>query len=437
MGSDSEGEEEEEEEEGDEEEEEGDGCDYGEGSDEEGAAGSDGEGGEGDAAAGGALGAAKGTAKGKGKARPARGKARAPATRRLTGLLREVLEDVDMNAEGDEEIRRLLGAAKRRRVAPTTRAQKRTSEMNMYRHRRMSNERKRVNTLRRAIAPKEKQQQRGGRDAVREPPPPRAPQIGGHAAHADTLARFAEREDEGASAAAYTTFFGEWDRAHSLSRAAVTAELARFGAVGAAAGEGIRRFFMPTDDGLLASLDRVFRVAYHMGVAEVAEGATTCPVPVLASVEELRGAAAAAREDAPERRASAAPPAPEATACAAEGCGADLIVDPQHGHQCCPRCGLVPKASESAPQVTYSDIQTSSRGAAPYERIAHVSSTDPLTHSAQRRRRHSGPRRATHRQWGRRARARARAPRSAGAGAAPRGGSCCSRPRSSRARTPR
>lgn len=298
----------------------------------------------------------------------------------LPKLLREMLSDDDLDAEEDEQVRKLIGT-KKKRVVVTTKNLRHNAERDFYKSKKMMNEKKKLNTLKRAIKPKAKQHQRGSRHNSKADEEANALQLEPHVAHPLMLKMFDElladedptrRTEAEAKKTLYDLFFIEWETAYFKSKNDITDELQRYGSIGAM-GAGITRFFAPSDASIIASLDRIYRNIYHTAVTDIDSNTKVRHIPIYASVEALH------TKTPTEVKLVAVGPPTEAThqdgteqMCPT--CKIPLLYDEQHAESACPQCGQISKSSKDKYKVTFSDTQTCSRGAAPYERIAHVSS---------------------------------------------------------------
>ena len=196
--------------------------------------------------------------------------------------------------------------------------------------------------------------------------------------------------------------FNDWQRTYLTSKQFITHELETRGAGGAYETFGIKKFFVPTNESIVASLERYFRTLYHFNIEvgplnPYSKGSEQ--FHVISSIQALY---AITRPDAHQenKKTNTNSNSSSSSSCNSNNntdetatspvlarrpdtfdgstavcviCNIPMINDAQHGESVCPSCGVVSRGTHNHEMTFQQQQQSSLRGAAPYERIAHVS----------------------------------------------------------------
>lgn len=193
--------------------------------------------------------------------------------------------------------------------------------------------------------------------------------------------------------------FNDWQRNYVISKQFIEKELDAHGAAGAYETTGIKKFFVPTRESVLASLERHYRTQYHFNI-EVGPHLhvnTTEKFDMILSVANLYAITRPGIQTNKKQHNSSSSSSSSSSSTSntqGEGggeeivrrpetfdgstgtcvlCNVPMINDAQHGESVCPQCGIVSRGTHNHQMSFQEQQQSSLRGAAPYERIAHVS----------------------------------------------------------------
>jgi hypothetical protein len=163
----------------------------------------------------------------------------------------------------------------------------------------------------------------------------------------------------------YITTFNEWERVYLTSRSFIERDLKENGTKDACDETGITRFMLPSPESVLDTHARYYRRQYHIVCNEEDNNNHLC-IELVISIKQLY-------EILKNKT-----PVKKDTHTVRENkvlcdCGGGLQEDQQHGVFVCIQCGVVSNRVYTD-TVTFQEMQQSSiRSPIPYERIAHVS----------------------------------------------------------------
>lgn len=332
-----------------------------------------------------------------------------------TAATKEAANDTDMTDEEEDELSLSLKAKQqrsddiledwdnraKRSTHNTTWQQRKESENGLHSVYKMISSTKKLNTLKRAIRPKTKNQQKELREE-KTPPQPVLPVTPVAEAYAEStselknaIAACADPEERKALSTRLNVlqdFYVKWDHAYFFSKVHIEDELKRCGPRAAQEPSGIKQFFLPAPEQILKSLARFYRQLYHVSVLSLDERTSHSAVEVLPRFKTIEAFHKYSRDMnavvAPTRMSAHTASkmqtdAKKATENTCVYCGDRLCLDPGLGVASCASCGIVANNNACFKSSFVEMQQSSSRGAAPYERIAHVSISFFLMHFIQ------------------------------------------------------
>ena len=311
---------------------------------------------------------------------------------------------------GDAAVSRL--ESKNKRPVRRNWQKKIDSERDINRLFRLIRNKKKIDTLRRAIQPKNGNNHASGsrKKVVDDIVTTEQPEIAYNKSVASIASKMKEctsMEDLGTlqeCVAFHHRVFNEWQRNYLISKQFIEKELDAHGTVGAyeATGiTGIKKFFVPTRESVLALLERHYRTLYHFNV-EVGPQlhntdekfhmilkvsdlyAITRPETNKKTDSNSNNNSSSSSSSSSSNNTSTntgigetelirRPDTFDGSTATCVLCNIPMINDAQHGESVCPSCGVVSRGTHNHVMSFQEQQQSSLRGAAPYERIAHVS----------------------------------------------------------------
>lgn len=324
----------------------------------------------------------------------------------------------DDEDSGDERQREEIQARLTKRQFKTVRQSKRDLEREMFKNRRNMNETKRKNTLIRACKPKPRKHNYVEAEKKEE----------ANAAAMAQTARFVRPSPEESYEARKAELNAEYDAAcddededkqmenrarieqqqrtctsnyhnwaygkatttkailcnESAPSASSVSSSASSASVASAAGETKKRtlgdFFKKAPGATEKRITRFYDIIYHFDVLPSVDALVT--IPHFETMEDLNDVFSDRFPNLvgnhykdlkkAKKRKEASVAKQELVTPMCPDCNLELVEDTKEASATCPGCGVSRRGAYSF-KVTYSDIQSSSKGAAPYMRIAHVS----------------------------------------------------------------
>ena len=276
---------------------------------------------------------------------------------------------------------------KRKKVIHTTRVTKKEQERELYVIFKHIRNKKKIDTLRRAITPKTEQKNiRHSKETDKEEELSHEPPENAYDRAITTLTAQLkvcddpETYDATQSAISfYHTVFNNWQQAHSVTKLHIERELAHTG-IPKAKEKGIRRFFVPTHQGVLDSVSRYFTCQYHTVIAfgpSINYDQNNKSFEIAKTIQEFYDMSRTNKTEKKIQKEDAIsiPTGIDDMSTLCVSCNVIMIYDNQHGENVCSKCGVVSR-SINHDQTFQEQQQSSMRCAAPYERIAHVSLYD-------------------------------------------------------------
>ena len=270
----------------------------------------------------------------------------------------------------------------------TTKVAKKEQERELYTIFKHIRNKKKLDTLRRAITPKTEQKNiRHSKETDKEEELSREPPENAYDRAITTLSAQLkvcddpETYDATQSAISfYHTVFNNWQQAHSITKLHIERELAHSG-IPRAKEKGIKHFFIPTHQGVIDSVSRYFTQQYHAAIAFgplALYDQNDNRFVVAKTIQEFYDMSRVNKIEKKIQKEDAisVPTGMDDMSALCVSCNVIMIYDNQHGESVCSKCGVVSRGISGHEQTFQEQQQSSTRCAAPYERIAHVSLFD-------------------------------------------------------------